>query len=271
MQTPTSDAFLPQDKVKPRSADSCSDTRSTARTRPLRAALLEFPRAIGRLRASACASWCVEPRQCGYPHIWRKGAHQCLAECSGLGRTCFCSREIQERARNFAAITPRTAGRNAPSSGDGLPPAAGPLRCLQRTQGRCTCGCVRFSLTSNPLIVRCCPCSWRQRETGSASVINALIEADRVIFLHGTPESPGACRRIFTSPRRLSCRGLALPAGRSTTGAASLATGVPCPAAGAVWLSSRRAGHAQLQNRLGVTSSRAMQAIAMIRALRSCE
>jgi hypothetical protein len=54
--------------------------------------------------------------------------------------------------------------------------------------GRCTCGGVRFRLHAAPLIVHCCHCRWCQRETGSAFVINALIETDRVQLLAGAPE-----------------------------------------------------------------------------------
>lgn len=38
------------------------------------------------------------------------------------------------------------------------------------------------------MFVHCCHCRWCQRETGSAFVINALIEADRVELLAGAPE-----------------------------------------------------------------------------------
>jgi len=38
------------------------------------------------------------------------------------------------------------------------------------------------------MIVHCCHCSWCQRESGSAFVINALIEADRVNILQGSPK-----------------------------------------------------------------------------------
>jgi hypothetical protein len=55
-------------------------------------------------------------------------------------------------------------------------------------EGSCTCGAIRYRLTSKPLFVHCCHCRWCQRETGSAFVINALIEADRVELLAGTPE-----------------------------------------------------------------------------------
>jgi len=55
--------------------------------------------------------------------------------------------------------------------------------------GRCTCGAVRFRLTSAPLFVNCCHCRWCQRESGSAFAINAMIEADRVALLAGEPET----------------------------------------------------------------------------------
>jgi hypothetical protein len=54
--------------------------------------------------------------------------------------------------------------------------------------GRCTCGAVRYRLTSKPLFTHCCHCRWCQRETGSAFVLNAMIEADRVELLQGDPE-----------------------------------------------------------------------------------
>jgi hypothetical protein len=46
--------------------------------------------------------------------------------------------------------------------------------------GGCACGAVRYALASGPMFVNCCHCTWCQRETGSAFVINALIERDRV-------------------------------------------------------------------------------------------
>jgi hypothetical protein len=55
-------------------------------------------------------------------------------------------------------------------------------------EGSCTCGSVRYRMTSEPLFVHCCHCRWCQRETGSAFAINALIEAERVVLLAGTPE-----------------------------------------------------------------------------------
>ena len=55
--------------------------------------------------------------------------------------------------------------------------------------GGCTCRSVRFRLTSKPLFVHCCHCRWCQRETGTAFALNAMIEADRVLLLAGTPEA----------------------------------------------------------------------------------
>lgn len=55
-------------------------------------------------------------------------------------------------------------------------------------EGGCTCRAVRYRLESRPMFVNCCHCRWCQRETGSAFVINALIESDRVRLLQGEPE-----------------------------------------------------------------------------------
>ncbi len=55
-------------------------------------------------------------------------------------------------------------------------------------EGGCSCGAVRYRLTSAPMFVHCCHCLDCQRQTGSAFVLNALIEADRVERLAGEPE-----------------------------------------------------------------------------------
>ena len=46
--------------------------------------------------------------------------------------------------------------------------------------GGCSCGAVRYRLASEPMFVNCCHCLDCQRQTGSAFVLNAIIEADRV-------------------------------------------------------------------------------------------
>jgi len=54
-------------------------------------------------------------------------------------------------------------------------------------EGGCACGAVRYRLASPPMFVNCCHCRDCQRQTGSAFVINAIIEADRVIVSGETP------------------------------------------------------------------------------------
>jgi hypothetical protein len=56
-------------------------------------------------------------------------------------------------------------------------------------EGGCACGAVRYRLLSAPMFVHCCHCLDCQRQTGSAFVLNALIEADRVQVLSGEPKS----------------------------------------------------------------------------------
>src|ERR1700730_3881873 len=55
-------------------------------------------------------------------------------------------------------------------------------------EGGCTCRSVRFSMRRAPLIVHCCHCRWCQRETGSAFVLNALVESSHLVLLSGSPE-----------------------------------------------------------------------------------
>jgi hypothetical protein len=62
---------------------------------------------------------------------------------------------------------------------------------MEAFEGRCACGSVRYRLTSKPMFVHCCHCRDCQRQTGSAFVINALIETDRIERLSGAPEAIG--------------------------------------------------------------------------------
>jgi len=76
-------------------------------------------------------------------------------------------------------------------------------------EGGCTCRQVRYRMTSRPLFVHCCHCRWCQRETGSAFVLNAMSEADRVELLAGqpeavqTPSNSGKGQKIWRCP---ACR-----------------------------------------------------------------
>ena len=53
-------------------------------------------------------------------------------------------------------------------------------------EGGCACGALRYRLASPPLFIHCCHCLNCQRQTGSAFVINLLVEADRVEEVAGT-------------------------------------------------------------------------------------
>jgi hypothetical protein len=73
-------------------------------------------------------------------------------------------------------------------------------------EGGCSCGEIRYRLTASPLITHCCHCLDCQRQTGSAFVINILIEADRVEVRGGTPRrvdvprDDGSAQAIFRCP-----------------------------------------------------------------------
>jgi hypothetical protein len=73
--------------------------------------------------------------------------------------------------------------------------------------GGCTCGGVRYRMTSKPMFVHCCHCRWCQRETGASFALNALIEADRVSLLKGevevvnTPSNSGKGQKIARCPK----------------------------------------------------------------------
>ena len=73
-------------------------------------------------------------------------------------------------------------------------------------EGGCSCGDVRYRLTTEPMFVHCCHCLNCQRQTGSAFVINLLIEADRVKLLSGEPKpvdvprDDGSTQRIYRCP-----------------------------------------------------------------------
>ena len=73
-------------------------------------------------------------------------------------------------------------------------------------EGGCTCRTIRYRMMTRPMIVHCCHCRWCQRETGSSFALNALIEADRVELLGGTPEiidtpsNSGKGQRIWRCP-----------------------------------------------------------------------
>jgi hypothetical protein len=73
-------------------------------------------------------------------------------------------------------------------------------------EGGCDCRRIRYRMLAKPLFVHCCHCRWCQRETGSAFVLNALIESDLVELVHGaplvvvTPSNSGRGQKIVRCP-----------------------------------------------------------------------
>ena len=73
-------------------------------------------------------------------------------------------------------------------------------------EGGCSCGAVRYRLSAEPLFVNCCHCLNCQRQTGSAFVINALIEAAHVEVTAGepvavdVPRDDGSTQRVYRCP-----------------------------------------------------------------------
>ncbi|HET6638466.1 MAG TPA: GFA family protein [Gemmatimonadota bacterium] len=72
-------------------------------------------------------------------------------------------------------------------------------------EGGCACGEVRYRLTDSPMFVHCCHCLNCQRQTGTAFVLNMMIEASRVELLSGTPTAVAVPREhglheIFRCP-----------------------------------------------------------------------
>ena len=83
------------------------------------------------------------------------------------------------------------------------------MAALSGCEGGCACGTVRYRLTSEPLFIHCCHCLNCQRQTGSAFVINLLIEADRVEVTAGTPrpvEAPRDDGSVQTVYRCADCQ-----------------------------------------------------------------
>lgn len=69
--------------------------------------------------------------------------------------------------------------------------------------GGCTCGHVRYEVTSAPMVVHCCHCRGCQRNSGAAFAVNALYEAENVALTSGTTEdftvpTPSGVGQIIT-------------------------------------------------------------------------
>ena len=74
-------------------------------------------------------------------------------------------------------------------------------------EGGCACGSVRYRLKTGPMFVHCCHCKDCQRQTGTAFVLNAIIETDRIEQLCGDlvpvrmPTDSGGVHDIYRCPK----------------------------------------------------------------------
>src|SRR5689334_11014261 len=115
----------------------------------------------------------------------------------------MCSARTRRRDRVTRSSTRARAG----TRGRGADSECRSMSTTDTYDGGCTCRHVRYRMTSAPLFVHCCHCRWCQRETGSAFVLNAMIEAERVQLLAGdvdvvdTPSSSGKGQKIARCPK----------------------------------------------------------------------
>jgi hypothetical protein len=72
-------------------------------------------------------------------------------------------------------------------------------------EGGCACGAVRYRLTSEAMFVHCCHCLNCQRQTGSAFVINLLIEGGRIELVADEPQAVDVPRDDGSKQRIYRC------------------------------------------------------------------
>jgi len=72
-------------------------------------------------------------------------------------------------------------------------------------EGGCTCRSVRYRVAAPSMMTHCCHCRWCQRETGSAFVINAIVETSALEVtgqteMVDTPSQSGNGQKIVRCP-----------------------------------------------------------------------
>jgi hypothetical protein len=76
----------------------------------------------------------------------------------------------------------------------------------KKLSGGCVCGATRYRLTSAPLFAHACHCSDCRRQSGAPFIVNAMIEADRIVVAKGQPEptpapsSTKSAHHVFRCP-----------------------------------------------------------------------
>lgn len=70
-------------------------------------------------------------------------------------------------------------------------------------EGKCSCNKLRYRMNAKPLIVHACHCRQCQRVTGTAFVMNAVVEKTRLEILSGGVANyhfPDTCHTVFFCP-----------------------------------------------------------------------
>jgi hypothetical protein len=65
--------------------------------------------------------------------------------------------------------------------------SSGSFTMAKKVTGGCACGSIRYQLLDKPMFIHCCHCDDCQRLTGSAFVLNAIIETQAIKLLRGKP------------------------------------------------------------------------------------
>ncbi|XDA99684.1 GFA family protein [Sulfitobacter sp. LCG007] len=76
--------------------------------------------------------------------------------------------------------------------------------------GACACGSLTYRLTRPPMFTHCCHCTQCQKLTGSAFVLNTIIENDAIEILSGqtvTTDGPSEAGRAHIIYRCARCLG----------------------------------------------------------------
>lgn len=77
----------------------------------------------------------------------------------------------------------------------------------ENCEGGCSCGHVRYRISSDPYVVHCCHCSYCQKQTGTAFALNALFKSEYVTLTEGevdeimTPSPSGKGQLIARCPK----------------------------------------------------------------------
>ena len=110
--------------------------------------------------------------------------------------------------------------------------SVGSFTMAMKLTGRCACGSIGYQLLDKPMFVHCCHCDDCQRLTGSAFVLNAIVETQAVKLLRGKPVAVPVPREngphdIYRCPKCQRSSGTAASRITSTTGALKADTNGP--------------------------------------------